>query len=98
MDKHTCKQCGKRFNYCAACSFKKIPYKAAGFCSKECSAEFKKPKIEEVIQKDVEVVEPKEDTSTSEVKVAYPYFFVKETEVKEEIETDGTQQSNGEGL
>lgn len=43
MDKHTCKHCGKVFNYCRACVFKKIPYKEAGFCSKECSAEFKKP-------------------------------------------------------
>ena len=98
MDKHTCKQCGKLYNYCRSCLLKPIPYKAAGFCSKECSAEFKKPKIEEVIQKDVEVVEPKEDTSTSEVKVAYPYFFVKETEVKEEIKKDDNEQSNGENL
>jgi hypothetical protein len=46
MDRHICKQCGKAFNYCRSCSFKPIPYKAAGFCSKECSAEFKKPKVE----------------------------------------------------
>ncbi len=60
MDKHTCKQCGKVFNYCRACVFKKIPYKEAGFCSPECSAEFKKPKpvVEEIIPvvEDVEVV------------------------------------------
>jgi hypothetical protein len=51
MDKHICKQCGKTFNYCRACVFKKIPYKEAGFCSTECSAEFKKPKpvIEEIV-------------------------------------------------
>ena len=46
MDKHVCKQCGKTYNYCRSCAFKPIPYKAAGFCSKECSAEFKKPKPE----------------------------------------------------
>ena len=60
MDKHICKQCGKTFNYCRACVFKKIPHKEAGFCSKECSAEFKTPKsvVEEVIPviEDVEVV------------------------------------------
>ena len=60
MDKHVCKQCGKTFNYCRACVFKKIPHKEAGFCSKECSAEFKKPKsvVEEIIPvvEDVEVV------------------------------------------
>jgi hypothetical protein len=60
MDKHVCKQCGKTFNYCSACVFKKIPHKEAGFCSKECSAEFKKPQsvVEEIIPvvEDVEVV------------------------------------------
>jgi hypothetical protein len=98
MDKHVCKQCGKLYNYCRSCLLKPIPFKAAGFCSKECSAEFKKPKIEEVIQEDVEVVVPVEDTPTSEKLVAYPYFFVEEVEVKEEIEEDGDKQSNGEEL
>lgn len=55
MDKHNCKQCGKVFNYCRACVFKKIPYKEAGFCSKECSAEFKKPKP--IVEKTIPVVE-----------------------------------------
>ncbi len=60
MDKHVCKQCGHIYNYCRACMLKAIPWKAAGFCSKECSAEFKKPKpvVEEIIPviEDVEVV------------------------------------------
>lgn len=60
MDRHICKQCGRPFNYCRACVFKPISYKEAGFCSSECSAEFKKPKpvVEEVIPvvEDVEVV------------------------------------------
>lgn len=80
MDRHICKQCGKAFNYCRSCSFKPIPYKAAGFCSKECSAEFKKPKpepkkivkepivpiIEEVIPtiEDVEVVVENDEDMT----------------------------------
>jgi hypothetical protein len=67
MDKHICKQCGRLFNYCRACVFKKIPYKEAGFCSPECSAEFKKPKpvVKEVIPMvDVEVVD--EDMTISE--------------------------------
>ena len=59
MDRHICKQCGKLYNYCRACMLKSIPWKAAGFCSKECSAAFKAPKIEipkvetEIIQTDV---------------------------------------------
>lgn len=46
MDKHYCKQCGKIFSYCRGCVLTPIPYKAAGFCSKECSATFKKLKME----------------------------------------------------
>lgn len=56
MDRHICKNpaCNKPFNYCRACSLKPIPWKAAGYCSKECSMEHK---IKEVIQlEDVEVV------------------------------------------
>lgn len=54
MDRHICKQCGRAFNYCRGCVLKPIPYKAAGFCSEECSALFK---IKEVVsQRDVEVV------------------------------------------
>lgn len=80
MDKHICKQCGKTYNYCRSCAFKPIPYKAAGFCSKECSAEFKKPKpepkkhvkefitpiIEEIIPtiEDVEVVVENDEDMT----------------------------------
>ena len=60
MDKQVCRQCGRIYNYCRACMLKSIPWKAAGFCSKECSAEFKKPKpiVEEVVPvvEDVEVV------------------------------------------
>lgn len=98
MDKHVCKQCGKVYNYCRSCLLKPIPFKAAGFCSKECSAEFKKPKVEEVVREDVEVVEHIEDTSTSEELVEYPYFFVDETEVKEEIEEDDNKQGNWEDV
>jgi len=98
MDKHVCKQCGKVYNYCRSCLLKPIPYKAAGFCSKECSAEFKKPKVEEVVQVEdvVVVVESKEDTPTSENEVVeYPHFF---TIKAEEIEKDDNKQSNGENL
>ena len=77
MDRHTCKQCGKVYNYCRSCVLSPIPWRAAGFCSRECSAEFKKPKIEEVIPvEDVEVIKPDEDTSTSEEEIVeYPHFF-----------------------
>lgn len=77
MDKHICRQCGKVFNYCRSCVFKAIPWKEAGFCSRECSAEHKKPKTEEVIPvEDVEVVVIKEDTSTpKENAIECPYFF-----------------------
>ena len=58
MDKHICKQCGKVFNYCRACVFKKIPYKEAGFCSKECSADFKtnKPMLEKIVPIEMDFV------------------------------------------
>ena len=46
MDRHVCKQCGRVYNYCRACVLKTIPWRAAGFCSRECSAAFKTPKIE----------------------------------------------------
>ena len=64
MKKHTCKNCGKTFQYCRGCLLSPIPYKEAGYCSKTCHEE---SKIEEVIQtKDVETVVIKEDISTSE--------------------------------
>ena len=101
MDRHICRQCKRAFNYCRACVFKPIPWKDAGFCSKECSAEFKKPKLEEVVQfEDVEVVVIEEDTSTpKENAIEYPYFFTVtkeyEIETKEENKEDGDQQNNG---
>lgn len=55
MDRYVCKQCGRPFRYCRACVLKPIPWRAAGFCSRECSAEFKAPKIE--IPKIIEVEE-----------------------------------------
>ena len=62
MDRHICKQCGRAFNYCRGCVLKPIPYKAAGFCSTECSAAFK---IEEVVpQEDVEVVVKNDEDTT----------------------------------
>lgn len=52
MDRYICKQCGRPYNYCRACVLKPIPWRAAGFCSRECSAAFKAPKTEipEVIE------------------------------------------------
>ena len=63
MDRHYCKQCGRPFNYCRACVLKVIPYKAAGFCSTECSAAFKAPKIEipDVVEETVEIEPIKEE-------------------------------------
>ena len=71
MDRHYCKQCGRPFNYCRACVLKVIPYKAAGFCSKECSAAFKAPKIEipEVVEETVEIESINEEIS-AEAEVA----------------------------
>ena len=85
MDRHECRHCGRKFNYCRACMLKPIPWRDAGFCSKECSADFKAAQIkEEVIPvEDVEVVVIDEDTSTqSEDAVEYPYFFT-DTEIKQ---------------
>lgn len=103
MDKHICRQCKKTFNYCRACVFKPIPYKEAGFCSAECSAEFKKPKLEKVIHKDVEVVVIEEDTSTpKEDAIEYPYFFTTteedEIEIKEENKINDYEQNHGEDV
>ena len=81
MKKHICKNCGRTFDYCRGCLLSPVSYKEAGFCSKECLAEFRAPKIKEVIHKDVEVVINNEDTSTPEEEVEYPYFF---TELEEE--------------
>jgi hypothetical protein len=81
MKEHVCRKCGAVYKYCRGCLIKPIPWKAAGFCSKECSAEFK-----EVIQKDVEVVINDKDASTSEEEnVEYPYFF---TQIEEENKID----------
>lgn len=101
MKKHICKNCGRTYDYCRGCLLSPIPYKEAGFCSKECSAEFKNKKIEEVIQiEDVEVVIDKEDTSASEEEIVeYPYFFteIKEEE-KEENDINDDKQNYGEEL
>lgn len=61
MDRHVCRQCGKLFNYCRACVLKRIPHKEAGFCSKECSATFKAPKIEIPETVEIQTVEVKDE-------------------------------------
>ena len=66
MKKHICKNCGRIFEYCRGCLLSPILYKEEGFCSKECSNEFKNKQREEVIRKDVEVVIEHEDIPTSE--------------------------------
>ena len=63
MSRHTCRNCGKVFNYCKNCTLTPMPWKAAGFCSRECSAEFKAPKIEIP-----EVVETSIDEADIEIK------------------------------
>lgn len=82
MDRHICKHCGKPFNYCGSCVFKKIPYKAAGFCSPECSAAFKASKIKtpEVVEVAPVVIEPIEEEIFIEDEVS--------TEVEAEVEFD----------
>lgn len=77
MKKHTCKNCGRIFEYCRGCLLSPIPHKDAGYCSKACYEESKTPKIEEVAPvEDVEVVVTDRDTSTSEEEIVeYPNFF-----------------------
>ena len=65
MEKHVCKQCQKIYSYCRGCLILPISYKENGYCSKECQEASQNQKIEEVIQKDVEVVVNNEDTPTS---------------------------------
>lgn len=55
MKKHICKNCGRTFEYCRGCLLLPIPYKGAGFCSKECQDAFNK-KSEEVTNVDLGVV------------------------------------------
>ena len=59
MDIHVCKQCGSRFVYCRACTFRPVRYKDAGFCSKECYEASKNIIVEpEIIEEVVLVEEP----------------------------------------
>ena len=59
MNIHVCKQCGSRFVYCRACTFRPVRYKDAGFCSKECYEASKNIIVEpEVIEEVVLVKEP----------------------------------------
>ena len=66
MSKYVCRNCGVAYEYCRGCYLSPILYKSMGFCSQKCHDEFKNPKIEEVIQPDVEVVITNKDTPTSE--------------------------------
>lgn len=89
MKKHTCKNCGRIFEYCRGCLLSPILHKDAGYCSKACYEESKAPKVEEVAPvEDVEVVVIDRDTSTPEKEVVeYPNFFTAvEAEVKEVFE------------
>ena len=87
MDRHYCKQCGRPFNYCRSCVLKTIPHKAAGFCSKECSAAFKAPKIE--IPEIVEIEPIVEEVLTEEVNLIDEHFVEDEIlDDKEEILTE----------
>ena len=45
MQKHTCKNCNRIFEYCRGCFLSPIPHMDAGFCSKECY-EASKNKVE----------------------------------------------------
>lgn len=92
MSIHVCKQCGRRFEYCRACVFRPIRYMDAGFCTKKCQEESKN-NIEEVIQKDVEVVID-EDTSTSKEEVVVSSFF----SAKEIVDGSTTDASIGENV
>lgn len=65
MDKHICRNCGTVYQYCRGCLISPVSYKENGFCSKECYEAFKNKQIEEVVQKDVEVVVNNEDIPTS---------------------------------
>ena len=66
MKKHTCKQCGKTYEYCRGCLLCPISYKENGFCSKTCQEAFKNKLEEVILSEDVEVVITDRDISTSE--------------------------------
>lgn len=76
MDIHVCKQCGSHFMYCRKCVFRPIPYKDAGFCSKECYEASKNKVVEpEIIEEVVLVEEPKQVIEDVEL-------------IKEDVETE----------
>lgn len=95
MDRHECRHCGRKFNYCRSCMLKPIPWRDAGFCSKECSAAFKA--VQEVVPtEDVEIVVIEEDTpAQEEVVEEYPYIF---TTTEEENNIDDNEQSDPQDL
>lgn len=73
MGKQACKQCGKIFKYCSACSFKTIYYHEEGFCSDECCTKYRLS----VAQKELEPIVGEE-----------PIVPVEELAVEETVEVE----------
>lgn len=83
MKKHTCKNCNRIFEYCRGCLLSPIPYKDAGFCSKECY-EASKNVVEEVVPEVIEEVVVVEE-------VQHADEIIEDIKpIEEEVETDTT--------
>lgn len=96
MDRYVCKQCGRAYNYCRACVLKPIPWRAAGFCTRECSATFKALKIEipeaiEVSTNEAEVEVKPKTKRKSKAKVEPIENIVEEVSV-DTTESDGIHE------
>lgn len=91
MDKHSCKQCGKIFKYCGACSFKTIYYHEEGFCSDECCTEYRlglaKKEAEPVVIE--ELVAPVEEPKVEEPVVVEQPIEVPEKEIPKKMSYSG---------
>ena len=93
MDRHTCKNCERLYNYCRSCVLKPIPWREAGFCSKECSAEFKAAQkveavaTEIVVETEVAPIETQEPVAELEIKPVTKKKIKKEKEMNPSIDS-----------
>ena len=72
MGKQACKQCGKIFKYCSACSFKTIYYHEEGFCSDECCTKYRLGVAQKELEPIILVEEQTEPTVVEEQSIEVP--------------------------
>lgn len=87
MDRHTCKNCERVYNYCRSCVLKPIPWREAGFCSRECSAAFKAAQKVEVVVTEIAPTETQEPITEVEIKPVIKKKIKKEKEMNSSIDS-----------